>query len=380
MGAVSAWADATRTPARAQPAWVRILASVFLAAVVGWIGEQLFPEWPLWLVGALAGAAAGLLGARARKLLLGLAVGLVVGWILEETAAEVGWAVVAALAVAAYRTVAALLYKDREQVTFLAEGVEATDVPFVVPLVEQQGYVGVDYLRRFADRTGGAFVHSPPDIGILDSLDQLAGPRFDPAEAHPLIREFYEHTSRFRLAIIPHWRPWMKLPYLIYRRTVAAPLGQANAPFDLEEVERGVVSWIDTVDLDHDGVPDFRAWVRAYEDSREPLYVGIYTVARLADTGYVSVGFPFPAGSFTATLLPSNHRQDGLLLSSRAGDFPGHYLSAVDPGTGEVSVAKLNSFDEEIDVYVEEGSLFTDHRFFLGGLEFMHLHYDIERP
>ncbi|MGD2061169.1 MAG: hypothetical protein PVF87_09910 [Acidimicrobiia bacterium] len=379
MALVSGWADATRTPAKAQPLGVRLLASVLLAAVVGWLMELVLPDWPLMVVGAIVGVGASALGFRLGKLALGLVVGLAVGAASELLTGGIGWSVVSATTVLVYRAIASVVYRGREQVRFLAENAEPGTVPFVVPLAERQGYVGVDYLRRYAEQTGALFAHSPPDIGIVDSFDSLAGPTFDPDRTHPLVREFYEHTSRFALAIEPHWRVWMRLPYLVYRETVAKPLGQANAPFHLEEVQRGVVSWIDTIDVDEDGVPDFRAWVRAYEDSNEPLYVGIYTVVRNGDTAYVSVGFPLPSGSFTATLLPSNYRDDGLLLSSRRGDFPGHYLSFADLETGRVSVAELSSFDEEIEVFVDQGELLTDHRFFLGGIEFMRLHYEISR-
>lgn len=44
------------------------------------------------------------------------------------------------------------------------------------------------------------------DTGIVASLDELAGPDFYPATAHPLVREIYEHTTRFRLDIDPRWR------------------------------------------------------------------------------------------------------------------------------------------------------------------------------
>lgn len=379
MAAVSGWADATRRPGRPQPLWVRIFASVFVAAGLGWLLELALPDWPLLLVGALVGAGAAALGARLRKLLLGVVVGLVVGAGFDYLAGDVGWSVVAAATVAVYRTIAGVIYRGREQVRFMAEQAGIDEVPFVVPLAERQGYVGVDYLARHADATGAVFTRNPPDVGILDSLDQLAGPGFAPGLTHPLVREFYEHTSRFTMSITPTWKPWMRLPYLLYRETVAKPLGQANAPFRLEEVARGVVSWIDTIDIDDDGVPDFRAWVRAYEDSNEPLFVGIYTTVRHGDTGYVSVGFPLPAGSFTATLLPSHLEGDGLALSSRQGAFQGHYLSAIDPESGEVTVAKLEAFDEEIEVYVIDGALLTDHRFYLGGVEFMSLHYEIAR-
>jgi hypothetical protein len=380
MAAVSAWADASRRPGRPQPLWVRILASAFLAAAVGWVLGRVLPDWPAPVAGGMVGVVAGSMGARPGKAALGLATGLAVGSAFTLTETVPGWAVVAAATVVVYRLLAAATYRDREQVRFLAEDAEADSVPYVVPLIERQGYVGVDYLRRHAEQVGATFARNPTDIGIVDSLDQLEGPDFDPGRVDPLIREFYEHTSRFELHIVPRWRPWMRLPYLAYRELVARPLGQANAPFNLEEVEAGVVSWIDTIDVDADGVPDFRAWVRAYESSMEPLYVGIYTTFRSGDTGYVSVGFPLPTGSFTATLHPSNAADGGLLLTSRHHDpFVGHYLAMVDPESSRVSVAELTTFHEEIHVYIREGELLTDHRFFLGRTEFMALHYTITR-
>lgn len=378
MGLVSGWADATRRPGRPQPLWVRTLASVMLAATVGWLLEVLLPDWSSIFAGAMVGGGAGAMGARVRKLVLGVLIGTLAG-AAAGLVSGIGWSVVAAGTVLIYRLVAGVMYRGQEQVRFVAEQVAAAEVPFVVPLAERQGYVGVDYLRRYADSVGAVFQRNPADIGIVDTIERLAGPEFDPDRVHPLIREFYEHTSRFKLSITPRWRPWMRLPYLLYRETVARPLGQANAPFRLEEVERGVESWIDVIDVDDDGVPDFRAWIRAYQDSKEPLYVGIYTTVRDDDTGYVSVGFPLPSGSFTATLLPSNFRGDGLLLSSRWGRFQGHYLAAVDPETQEVTVVRLESFDEEIEVYVIDEELLTDHRFYLAGIEFMSLHYEITR-
>ncbi|HSJ35156.1 MAG TPA: hypothetical protein VLB85_08900 [Acidimicrobiia bacterium] len=376
MGLVSAWADATRRPGRPQPLWVRVLASALLAAAVGW----LLPGWSAPVVGAIVGVGAGSLGARIGKAGLGLATGLLIGLATSVVDPEPGGGVVAAATVTVYRLAAALVYRRREQIRFRAEDADPGAVPYVVPLAEKQGYVGVDYLRRHADEIGAPFTRNPADIGIVDSIDRLEGPSFDPTRVDPRIREFYEHTSRFDLEIVPRWRPWMRLPFLAYREMFARPLGQANAPFQVEEVGGGVVSWIDTIDVDGDGRPEFRAWVRAYAGTLEPLYVGIYTTFRAGDTGYVSVGFPLPTGSFTATLHPSHLVDGDLLLTSRHPDpRVGHYLSLVDPDTGHVSVAELTTFHEEIHIYLREGRLLTDHRFFLGYTEFMSLHYTISR-
>ena len=67
---------------------------------------------------------------------------------------------------------------------------------------------------------------------------------------------------------------------------------------------RGVHSRIDTIDIDDDRIVDIRGWIRSFADTDEPIYVGIYTTYRHRGRGYVSVGFPLPQASFTATLLP----------------------------------------------------------------------------
>ncbi len=378
LGVVSAWADAHRAPGRPQPLSVRILGSVFFAAMAGWLLELALPDWPGWIPCLLIGAGTGAIGFRLSKVVLGAVVGVVVGLGFEVWAPEAGWAVPVSSTVLIYRILAGWLWRGQDQVWIMGEEMRPDQARYVVPFTEATGHVGVDYLERYARSVGASFSREPPDIGIVESLDSLRGPRFDPDSTHPLIREFYEHTSRFTLSINPEWKPWMKLPYRIYRQTIARPLGQANAPFEIEEAQRGILSWIDAIDLDDDGVTDFRAWIRAYQDG-EPIYIGIYTVQQIEGVAYVAVGFPIPTGNFTATLVPSQIRNDGLLLSSH-GDVPyaGHYLSFVDD-EGNLTTLQLRAFGEEIEVFVTEGELRTEHRFSLAGLLFLTLHYDIHR-
>jgi hypothetical protein len=357
---------------------VRIASAAFLAAGLGWILESWLPAWPTWVPGLFIGAITGLAGLRPNKVLVGAGVGALTGMVLGLIEPEVGWPAVSASAVIVYRSLSAFLWRGREQLKVMGERVSGSDLPFVVPFSEATKHVGVDYLERYARTVGAQFAHSPLDVGIVADFDELGGPTFDPGRVDPLIREFYEHTSRFTLSIVPEWKRWMRLPYRLYRKTVAKPLGQANAPFEIDEVQRGVISWIDTIDVDQDGRADFRAWVRAY-DNGEPLYVGIYTVVRIDDVAYVAVGFPLPAGNFTATLQPFNHRGDGLLLQSHTDlPLPGHYLSFIEEG-GLLTTLQLRAFGEEIDVFLDDGRFRTEHRFSLGKVTFLTLHYDINR-
>src|SRR6185437_14647372 len=108
-------------------------------------------------------------------------------------------------------------------------------------------YVGTDYIRRLAGVLGGDYQAAAPDVGIVASVDELAGPDFDPAGTDPLVRELYEHTTRFSLDIVPEWRTWVRPGYLLYRTVVARPLGQANVPMSQREAQHGVRSRIDTI-------------------------------------------------------------------------------------------------------------------------------------
>jgi hypothetical protein len=302
-----------------------------------------------------------------------------VGWALSAADDGVPPALAAAAAVLAYRVVAAALFRDA-QVSLLAERVPATDLPFVVPLEARTGYVGTGYVRALADVLGGTYRPDAPDVGIVASLDDLAGPQFEPSTVDPLVREFYEHTTRFALDIVPEWRLWVRPGYLIYRTLLARPLGQASVPMNQREALRGVRSRIDTITLPGEEVVGVRGWIRSYADTDEPIYVGIYTTYRHAGRGYVSVGFPLPQSSMTATLAPYPRDDGGLVLTSHTDlDQPGHYLTYIDPESRALTTLALRGFAERLDVYVADGELRAEHAFTLFGLPFLVLHYRMHR-
>jgi hypothetical protein len=112
--------------------------------------------------------------------------------------------------------------------------------------------------------------------------------------------------------------------------------------------------------------------------------VGIYTTYRHEGRGYVSVGFPLPQASFTATLLPRARPDGGLVLDSRSElDQPGHYLTYIDAQTAELTTVAVPGFAERLDVYVEAANgttqLRAEHAFWVFGLPFLVLHYRITR-
>jgi hypothetical protein len=378
LGAVEAVARARQRPGQIPALWARVATSTAFAAPLGYVSGRLTNAGPLAL-GTATGAVAGTLGVRPEKVALGPVVGAAVGQALARRRRPVPPAVVAGATVLTFRTVSALLFRD-PQVSLLAERVPADELPFVVPLAARNRYVGTGYVRDLATVLGGTYVADATDVGIVASLDELAGPGFDPAGVDPLVREFYEHTTRFTLDITPRWRTWVRPGYLLYRTLAARPLGQASVPMNQREAQRGVRSRIDTITPAGGDVIAVRGWIRSCVDTDEPIYVGIYTTYRHGDRGYVSVGFPLPQASFTATLQPAARPGGGLVLDS-AGDAgqAGHYLSFVDPGTQDLTTLAVHGFAERLDVHVEAGQLRAEHAFRLFGIPFLVLEYGIRR-
>jgi len=374
---VDAVARKRQRPGEIPALWSRIVMSGAVAAPLGWALGAATGAGSI-VVGLIAGGVAGLIGIRPQKVILGPIVGVLVGWGLSAVWAGVPAAVTAAVAVVAFRVVSATVFRD-PGVSLLAEEVDAAQLPFVVPLEARSRYVGTGYVRELAEVIGGSYRGDVADVGIVASLDDLAGPRFDPAGADPRVREFYEHTTRFTLDIVPEWRMWVRPGYLLYRSLVAKPLGQARVPMNQKETQRGVRSRIDTVSAP-DGRIAVRGWIRSFADTDEPIYVGIYTTYRREGRGYVSVGFPLPQASFTATLEPRTRDGGGLVLSSRSDlDQPGHYLTYVDAQSRKLTALAVHGFAEQLDVFVAEGELRAEHAFWIFRLPFLVLHYRISR-
>ena len=375
LGTSEAVARARQREGEIPALWQRIAVSAALAAPLGWISGKVTGAGPR-AVGTTTGAAVGAMGLRPQKVLLGPVVGAAVGQGLARGPAPA--AVVASTTVLAYRSLSALLFRDA-QVSLLADRVSAADLPFVVPRPARSTYVGTGYVRDLAEELGAVYTADAHDTGIVASLDALAGPDFDPDRVDPLVREFYEHTTRFALDIVPQWRLWVRPGYLVYRTLVARPLGQASIPMNQREAQRGIRSRIDTIS-GVDGAVSVRGWVRSFVDDDEPIMTGIYTTYTHEGRGYVSVGFPVPNGSFTATLFPRSRPDRGLTLTSRVHDGQaGHYLTYVDTVADELTALAVHGFEEQLDVFVEDGQLRAEHAFWVFGFPFLTLYYRIDR-
>src|SRR5262249_42486751 len=123
------------------------------------------------------------------------------------------------------------------------------EVPFVVPFESHSKYIGSNYIRKLAKLYDADFARNPNNIGLMSTMDVLRGPSCNPVRIHPLIREFYEHTTRFELDVRPQWHPVARPIFWLFRKLFAEQIGQVNLPFDVREAQQGVVSNIDTLDF-----------------------------------------------------------------------------------------------------------------------------------
>ena len=375
LGTSEAVARARQKEGEIPALWQRIAVSTALAAPLGWVAGRSTGAGPL-AVGTATGAVVGAMGLRPEKVAIGPVVGIAVGQALSRRPAPT--AVVASSTVLAYRSLSALIFREA-QMSLVADRVPAVDLPFVVPRPSRSRYVGTGYVRQLAEELGAHYTADAPDAGIVASLDSMAGPGLDPGQVDPLVREFYEHTTRFALDIVPQWRAWVRPGYLLYRTVVARPLGQASIPMNQREAQRGIRSRIDTI-TGVDATVSVRGWIRSFADDDEPIMTGIYTTYTHTGCGYVSVGFPLPEGSFTATLLPRARPDQGLTLTSRVHDGQaGHYLTYVDTAADELTALAVHGFQEQLDVFVEDGALRAEHAFWIFGFSFLTLHYRITR-
>ena len=371
--------DWYRVPGDMKPLVYRILVSAYIGAAFAAFLDLLFPGLDLILLGLITGAVSGVFGFQINKLILGILTGVAAGFLAQTFYPAIEPALLGALIVLAYKILSALFLPGQTQMQLMAERVPSGEIRYVVPFEANSKYVGADYFKDLARTKEGYFKRNSPGIGIVKSMDSMRGPGFDPGVVQPIIREFYEHTSLFKLNIRPVWKTSIKPLFWFFKRFIAQPIGQANLPFNMRESQRGVVSYIDSIDFSCDDIINLRGWVRAFEASGEAIYVGVYTTFQHEGVGYVSVGFPLPDANFSATLLPSNLKDGNFKLSTRDTSlpFPGHYLTASE--NGKLTVLKLPNFHEEIEVYVEDGGLRTDHRFYLAGLNFLTLFYTMER-
>src|SRR5215813_7234139 len=119
-----------------------------------------------------------------------------------------------------------------------AAKIRSEDTPYIVSVESATGQVGPHFIEHLATELKGEYQRDPDNIGLMDDFSVLKGQWCDPGRVHPLIREFYEHTSRFVIVVRPKWH-WLFLPlFWLFRKVFAELVGQFNLPIDDAEAGR----------------------------------------------------------------------------------------------------------------------------------------------
>lgn len=236
------------------------------------------------------------------------------------------------------------------------------------------------WLADWAEGLGGEVLHDVPGAGLVPDLAELDGPGFAAADLHPDVRDFYEHTSQWRMEVWTGWQPPFALGGGVVARLFGRRVGQLALPVRPLDVARGMDSRV-TLLTDAGGRQRGAAWLRTLRATGEYVYSGCYSHRRLpgADRASVHVAFPLERGNVQVFLRPHVEAGGALRLESPSGPWGGDGCYVVAESGGRVHASRA-PVHETFWVYVDdEGVLRTDHELRMWSAPAVRLHYRLER-
>ena len=268
----------------------------------------------------------------------------------------------------------------RAWVRVTGKRVRKDEAPWLACPMGPRGQIGVEFYATLAEREQ-LTIEKSPEAGLLPDFDVLGRDGFDPSQVQPAVRDFYEHTARFRL------EAWSEAPILTrfflwgLTRFVSRQMDQLNFPVSSLELAGGMSSEVLPM-VNEDGRRVYTGWSRCLVKSKQVNYTGLYSTERPGGEGVpcVKVSFPLPLGSATVYLKPEVD-SDGsfrLISSGRRFGDPGFYRM-VEIDEDHWKVRYIRTLREFFHVYVDEqGTLRTDHIVKFLGLTTLRLHYRLE--
>jgi hypothetical protein len=243
------------------------------------------------------------------------------------------------------------------------------------------GRIGPEFYDLLARREG-LRIEPTPDAGLLPSFDALAGKGFDASSVHPAVRDFYEHTSRYRLEAWSEAGAWTRVFLWALTRFVSRRMDQLNFPVSSLELAGGMSSRVLPMADTASGRRLYTGWLRRLSPGGRVIYTGLYSVGTPAafPDPCVKVSFPLPYGSATVFLRPES-QPDGsfkLVSSGRRFGDPGFYRM-VEVDSGHWKVRYIRTLREHFHVYLDQGgTLRTEHTVRFLGLTVLRLLYKME--
>jgi hypothetical protein len=217
--------------------------------------------------------------------------------------------------------------------------------------------------------------------GLVPSFTALDGVDFASESVHPLVREFYEHTTEFAMDVWSKTYFPSSLVLWLLVTTISRQVNQLNFPLSPLATARGMSSEVISMRR-RDGSVRYTGWFRTVGTERSVLYTGFYMTERPPNEGpCVKVVFPMPNGNATVLLRPRLGEGRSLILDSsgrRFGDAGFYRVQA--RAKGRVRVWHIKSLVELFRVFVDDaGVLRCDHTVRFLGMPVLTLHYKIVR-
>lgn len=241
--------------------------------------------------------------------------------------------------------------------------------------------IGDEWLQAAASSYGGSVREDLPGRGLLADMTDLDGPEFTAADLRPEIRDFYEHTSDWRMEVWTQWTPLFQPGGELISRFFGRRVQQLALPTRPLDVAHGMDSRVAVIQ-DGDGAQRAAGWIRRLRSTGEYVFSGCYSPRSLPgqDQPSVHVAFPLEGGNVQVFLRPRVVADGGLELGSPGGAFgqDGAYVVVVDE-RGHTHAARA-PIHETFHVYVDrEGVLRTDHVLCLWSAPVVRLHYRLSR-
>jgi hypothetical protein len=257
--------------------------------------------------------------------------------------------------------------------------VEGADRWLAAPMSDGRSVVGDSWLQGAAAKFGGRVVERSGS-GLLSDMAALDGSDFKAADLRREVRDFYEHTSDWRMEVWTQWSAMFQPAGELISRAFGRRVQQLALPTRPLDVARGMDSRVVSI-LDADGEQQAAGWLRTLRATGEYVCSGCYSQRSLPGSSQpsVHVAFPLESGNVQVFLQPTVLPDGGLQLSSPPGDFgaDGAYVTVVDRhGTHAARVPIHESFRVYLD---SERVLRTDHALRLWSATIVRLHYKLTR-
>lgn len=237
--------------------------------------------------------------------------------------------------------------------------------------------IGDGWLHTAAATLGGTVYEDADHAGLIADMSRLDGPEFAATKLRPEIRDFYEHTSDWRMEVWPQWSAVFQPSGELVTRLFGRRVQQLALPVRPLDVAHGIDSRVVPI-IDPAGDQRAAGWLRTLRSTGHYVFSGCYSTRLLPGSHQpsVHVAFPLESGNIQVFLRPQV-LPDGALELNSGGSFGENGAYVVVDHQERAYTARL-PIRETFHVYVDrEGTLRTDHTLCLWSARVLRIHYKL---